>query len=397
MLFMAMWQRWRVLGKGTYGTVFLAEPTDPTAPPIAVKTCPIAESSSLQLEERVLARLRGCPNIVSCLGSSLTVKDGTGLYNLFLEYAAGGTLVDLIKKESGLCERDMCRYVRMILRGLCYVHGKGIVHCDLKPSNILVFPGEGGVLNADRLKIADFGLAKEGKEEMGFWRLNFRGTPFYMSPESVAIGDIGPALDIWSLGCILVEMVTGKPALWKYRNLDPLNLWLVIAKQSPEIPEGLSEDGKDFLRNCFAMKPCQRSTAKMLLNHPFVSRPMYGKTPDEPPASPKSPWDLSPSNDALPPPGWCSFTPSDHNSEQSLLGSSASLPPQGWCSFTLSDHNSEQSLLDSSASLPPPGWCSFSTTDSAPSASSGSRQSFGGNSAVMYFLGMAESSKYFVG
>ncbi|KAE8008110.1 hypothetical protein FH972_004653 [Carpinus fangiana] len=155
---MAMWQRRRVLGKETYGTVFLAEPTDPTAPPIAVKTCPIAESSSLQLEERVLARLRGCPDIVSCLGSSLTVED------------------DLIKKESGLCERDMRRYVRMILKGLCFVHGKGIAHCDLKPSNILVFPGEGGVLNADWLKIADFGLAKEGKEEMGFGGSTF-GAP----------------------------------------------------------------------------------------------------------------------------------------------------------------------------------------------------------------------------
>ncbi|XP_059446328.1 mitogen-activated protein kinase kinase kinase 20-like [Corylus avellana] len=286
---MAMWKRRRVLGKGTYGTVFLVELSDPTATPIAVKTCPIAKSFSLQLEERVLAQLRGCPGIVSCLGSSLTVEDGPGLYNLFLEYAAGGTLEDLIKKESGLCERDMRRYLRMILRGLCSVHGKGMVHCDLKPSNILVFPGKGG----DSLKIADFGLAREGqdyKEEMGFWRFRFRGTPYYMSPESVAFGEIGAPLDIWSLGCILVEMVTGKPALWKYRNLNARKLRLAIAQQSPGIPEGLSENGKDFLRKCFAMDPRERWTAEMLLNHPFVSRPIYGngKTP-EPQASPKSP------------------------------------------------------------------------------------------------------------
>ncbi|XP_059461972.1 mitogen-activated protein kinase kinase kinase 20-like [Corylus avellana] len=159
---MAMWQRWRVLGMGTYGTVFLVEPGDPTAPLIAVKTCPLEKSSSLLLEERVLVQLCGCLNIVSCLGSSLTVKDSTGLYNLFLEFAVGGTLEDLIKKELGLCEWDMRRYVRMIVQGLCSVHGKGMVHCNLKPSNILVFPDEGGVLNVDRLKIVDFELAKEG-------------------------------------------------------------------------------------------------------------------------------------------------------------------------------------------------------------------------------------------
>jgi serine/threonine protein kinase len=212
-LFMVMWQRRWVLGKGMYNTMFLAEPTDRTAPLISVKACPIAKSSSLQLEERVLVRLSGCSDIVSCLGSSLTVEDGTRLYNLFLEYVAGGTLADFIKKELGLCERDMRRYMCMILQGLCSLHGKGMVHCDLKPSNILVFPSEEGVLNANWLKIANFGLAKEGKEETRFWGLNFRGTPFYMSSVSIVFGDNGPVLDIWSMGCILVEMVTRKPAL----------------------------------------------------------------------------------------------------------------------------------------------------------------------------------------
>jgi hypothetical protein len=70
------WIKRRVLGMGTYGMVFLAEPTDPTAPPIAFKMCPLAKSFSLQLEKRDLARLRGCSEIVSCLGSTLTFEDG---------------------------------------------------------------------------------------------------------------------------------------------------------------------------------------------------------------------------------------------------------------------------------------------------------------------------------
>ncbi|KAF2309370.1 hypothetical protein GH714_001785 [Hevea brasiliensis] len=85
----------------------------------------------------------------------------------------------------------------MILKGLSSIHNNGYVHCDLKPANILVFPSD---QQDFQLKIADFGLAKEpdeGNSRKFFYQYTFRGTPLYMSPESIKLAEISPALNIW--------------------------------------------------------------------------------------------------------------------------------------------------------------------------------------------------------
>lgn len=93
----------------------------------------------------------------------------------------------------------------MILQGLRVIHG--IVHGDIKPDNILVFSSEHGF----QLKITDFGMAKEpGEEASESNEYECRGTPAYMSPESVARREIETAMDVWSLGCVVLTMVTGK-------------------------------------------------------------------------------------------------------------------------------------------------------------------------------------------
>ncbi|KAJ6409893.1 hypothetical protein OIU84_009392 [Salix udensis] len=104
---------------------------------------------------------------------------------------------------------------------------------------------------------------------MLFRMYQYRGTPFYMSPESVQFAEITPALDIWSLGCIVVEMITGRIA---WGNLDSKELFnkLVSGNESPEIPEYISESGKDFLRRCFELDHRYRWNADALLTHPFV-------------------------------------------------------------------------------------------------------------------------------
>ncbi|KAB1226552.1 Serine/threonine-protein kinase BCK1/SLK1/SSP31 [Morella rubra] len=241
----------RVLGKGSYGTVYLAESIDGTLiPPIAIKSCLLQKSVSLHLEERSLIRLHGCPGIVQCFGSYLSFENGAVFYNLLLEYAARGSLWDLIQNGPTLCERDVQRYTGMILRGLTSMHLSGMVHCDLKPSNILVFPGSQEGFKHDQLKIADFGLVKE----VGFlnecedhWKFRFRGTPNYMSPESVARGQIGPALDVWSLGCIVVEMLTGKPAWWpRCQDIETLMYRLARLKESPKDQRIYPRMGRTF-------------------------------------------------------------------------------------------------------------------------------------------------------
>ncbi|KAI3408604.1 Protein kinase domain-containing protein [Psidium guajava] len=269
------WVRGKEIGHGGFATIHLATPAQTCSsddPPVmAVKSCDAALSSSLRHERRVLSELGDCPRIVRCFGDSLT---GEELYNVFLEYAAGGSLADSLKSRGKpLSEPEIRRHTRSILEGLEFVHSKGFVHCDVKLQNILVFPYGG----SEEVKIADFGLAKrvgerlaKGGKQGGF---EWWGTPMYMAPESVNCNEYEPPSDIWALGCAAVEMTTGRPAWGSQAESNAYALMIRIGAgdEIPEIPEGLSEQGKDFLMKCFAKNPRKRWTARMLLKHPFLA------------------------------------------------------------------------------------------------------------------------------
>ncbi|KAF8012392.1 hypothetical protein BT93_I0519 [Corymbia citriodora subsp. variegata] len=273
------WVRGKEIGHGGFATIHLATPagTCPSdRPPLmAVKSCDAALSSSLRHETQVLRELGDCPRIVSCFGDSLTAEcRGEELYNVLLEYAAGGSLADSVKSRGKpLSEPEIRRHTRSIVEGLEFVHSKGFVHCDVKLQNILVFPNGGD----EEVKIADFGLAKRAGERLSKGGkqggLEWRGTPMYMAPESVNCNEYEPPSDVWALGCAVVEMATGRPA-WGSRaesNAYALMIRIGAGDEIPEIPEGLSEQGKDFLMKCFAKNPKKRWTARMLLKHPFLA------------------------------------------------------------------------------------------------------------------------------
>ncbi|GMI68076.1 mitogen-activated protein kinase kinase kinase 19 [Hibiscus trionum] len=266
------WVRGDTIGCGSFGTVNLVVPkTGFSKPPLmAVKSCDVIDSVSLKNEKEVLDRIGSCPQIIRCLGHNYTAERGEKLYNLFLEYADKGSLADHVKKSGGnLMESDVRRYARSILKGLRFVHSKGFVHCDIKLQNILLFS------NGD-VKIADFGLAKrngEEEEEGEQRKMEIRGTPLNIAPESVRENVYDSAVDIWALGCAIVEMFTGKPA-WNFKpgtNLMPLLIKIGISDELPGIPQDLSEEGKDFLEKCFVKDPKKRWTAEMLVDHPFMA------------------------------------------------------------------------------------------------------------------------------
>ncbi|KAL2330156.1 hypothetical protein Fmac_017737 [Flemingia macrophylla] len=193
------------------------------------------------------------------------------VYNLLLEFSPFGSLGNLIRRRKSLLENEVKVYTRMLLKGLSLIHQSGVVHCDLKPDNVLLFPGlEYGV--EYQLKISDFGLSKtkDDKFDVGFPKMRFRGTPDYMSPESV-MGQIEAPLDIWSLGCMVIEMLTGLPAWHHVPTTRDLRFLLGLLKEAPPLPSGLSSVCEDFLNKCFVKDPNQRWTANMLLNHPFLS------------------------------------------------------------------------------------------------------------------------------
>ncbi|KAI4386681.1 hypothetical protein MLD38_004593 [Melastoma candidum] len=262
------WVRGREIGSGAFSTVYLATRSSKydhvhprfLPPTLAVKSCDDARSddASMKLlkdEHDVLARLGRHPNIVSCYGRSVG--------NLLIEYTPLGSLD---RAGPMIPEGLLRRYARHLLRALVYVHSRGFVHCDVKPQNILLFPGRGGGAVA---KLADFGLASRVGSRKG----GFRGTPFYVSPEAVNDGKCGPSWDVWAVGCVVAEMASGRRAL---SMRDGENSWRFMVRIGagevvPEAPEQLSEEGKDFLTRCWERDPMVRSTAEMLLRHPFVA------------------------------------------------------------------------------------------------------------------------------
>lgn len=264
------WVRGGCLGYGSSSTVHLAttkKSLSSSYPAVmAVKSCNQSDTTLLKNEREIFHEIGFCPEIIQCFGDCQTVEeDNERLYNLLLEYAKGGSLAYQLKKSGGcLQESDVKDYTRSILKGLRHIHSKGFVHCDMKLDNMLLF--ENG-----EVKIADFGLAKKAGEKQG--RVEIRGTPLYMAPESVNNNEYESGVDIWALGCAIVEMVTGKPA-WNSKpgaNMFVLLIRIGEGDELPIIPEELSQEGKDFLSKCFVKDPSQRWTADMLLEHPFVA------------------------------------------------------------------------------------------------------------------------------
>ncbi|XP_058726888.1 mitogen-activated protein kinase kinase kinase 20-like [Vicia villosa] len=262
------WVRGDLLGSGTFATVHLAKHVKPSVniPSLtAVKSCELSDSLSLQKEKNILERLTSCRHIIKCFGHDQTFENGKEYYNIFLEYASGGTLDDQLKNHGGkLPEKLARRYTRSVVEGLKYIHENGFIHCDLKPPNILVF--ENG-----NIKISDFGLAKEMGVEKD---KKLVGTLPFMSPESLMVDRVYESpIDIWALGCTVLEILTGEPVWNMGYNPDMFKLLdrIIVGKEVPLIPDEISEEAKDFLKKCLVRDPLKRWSAEMLLKHPFIS------------------------------------------------------------------------------------------------------------------------------
>ncbi|CAN6445568.1 unnamed protein product [Victoria cruziana] len=259
----AGWSRGATIGRGSSATVSLATLHDSGAL-FAVKSAQIPAAAQLRREHSFLSSLSS-PYIVRCFGTDITHEDGSEFYNLFMEYFPRGTLCDEIKRQGGrLPEPEIRRHVRSVLMGLRYLHGMGIVHRDIKGSNLLV-SRDGDV------RIGDLGCASRTScaAEAG----GLAGTPLFMAPEVAKGQSQGSPADVWALGCTVVEMATGRPP-WAGDVADPVSALYRIGCTDavPEMPQNLSDEGQDFLGRCFCRDPSERWTAEQLLQHPFVNK-----------------------------------------------------------------------------------------------------------------------------
>eukprot|EP01018_Ginkgo_biloba_P000171 Gb_40830 [translate_table: standard] len=264
------WVRGSVIGVGAFGTVSLAL-DKANGELFSVKSIECGEGKrgellAMENEIQILKRMDS-PWIVRFLGDDFSEENGVRQRNLLMEYMAGGSVADILKKFGGHLDESVIRtYTRSILKGIQYLHSLGIVHSDIKGKNVLV--GSSGV------KLADFGSAKRisGEEESNNEsKVQLRGTPLWMAPEVVKQIEQGPASDIWSLGCTVVEMATGRPP-WSNTNHPVAAMYRIgCTDELPEFPESLSVEAHDFLEKCFRRDPRQRWTSAQLLSHPFLN------------------------------------------------------------------------------------------------------------------------------
>ncbi|KAJ0246169.1 Mitogen-activated protein kinase kinase kinase 15 [Hirschfeldia incana] len=252
------WIRGPIIGRGSTATVSLAITNSGDF--LAVKSAEFSSSAFLQREESILSSLSS-PYVVKYIGSNTTTENGKQIYNLLMEYVPGGSIHDLIKSSGGkLPEPAIRAYTRQILKGLTYLHERGVVHCDLKSQNVMI--GGGG----ETAKIADLGCAKMA----GNGSLEFSGTPAFMSPEVARGEEHSFPADVWALGCVVIEMATGLSPWPELNDVVAAVYKIGFAGESPGIPECLSEKGKDFLRKCLRRDPKQRWVVEELLRHPFL-------------------------------------------------------------------------------------------------------------------------------
>ncbi|XP_049386342.1 mitogen-activated protein kinase kinase kinase 3-like isoform X1 [Solanum stenotomum] len=256
------WKKGKLLAKGTFGNVYAGFNSD-NGQMCAIKEVRIIFNDTTSKErlkqlnqEITLLSQFSHPNIVQYYGSELR---GDRL-SLYLEYVPGGSILKLLQEYGPFEEQIISSYTRKILSGLVFLHERNIAHRDIKGANILV--------NAKgEIKLADFGMAKHINSCC--LMDSFKGSPYWMAPEQVVkdAGGSSVAVDIWSLGCTVVEMATAKPP---YEGGAALLFKQVDGKDSPEIPRNLSDNAKSFLKLCLQRNPSRRLTAVRLLNHPFV-------------------------------------------------------------------------------------------------------------------------------
>ncbi|GAA6213903.1 mitogen-activated protein kinase kinase kinase 4 isoform X3 [Lates japonicus] len=259
------WQRGNKIGEGQYGKVYTCINVD-TGELMAMKEIRFQPNDHKTIKETAdeLKIFEGIkhPNLVRYFGVELHREE---MY-IFMEYCDEGTLEEV--SRLGLQEHVIRLYSKQITTAINVLHEHGIVHRDIKGANIFL-------TSSGLIKLGDFGCSvklRNNAHTMPGEVNSTLGTAAYMAPEVItrAKGEgHGRAADIWSLGCVLIEMVTGKRPWHEYEHNFQI-MYKVGMGHKPPIPEKLSTEGKDFLGHCLESEPKRRWTASMLLDHPFV-------------------------------------------------------------------------------------------------------------------------------
>jgi serine/threonine protein kinase len=247
-----------VIGRGTFGTVYYGKHSA-SGNEIAVKVIPkesLKPELQLRLEQEIQCqRSVSSENIVKLLDVQKTENN----FYLILEYCKGGDLASFIKKNGKVSEEVAHNWLKQIAEAFRVLTEKNIIHRDLKLQNILMTEAS----TSATLKLADFGLSRFLEDDLA---KTWVGTPLYMAPEIVNCQEYDSKADIWSLGLVLFELLTGTlPLRVANRNEIPEAQRKLLAP-----PEELSENCKDLLKKLLAYDACQRISFGEIFEHPFI-------------------------------------------------------------------------------------------------------------------------------
>ncbi len=250
----------QVLGKGGYGSVFMAKDLR-TGSLVAIKQ--FHQSGAMvdrkAIKEQQIWKGLHHMNVVEFKGSFV---GDNGSLNLVVEYVDGLSLAEHLSQYSAFPETLVAEIARQVLSGLEYLHANGVTHRDLKPANILVDHNAA-------VKICDFGVSRsENVQTINPGQQHMVGTPWYIAPEMIEYRPYTTSVDIWSLGCTVLELATGRRP---YHELSAMQvLFRMVEDRCPPISGNLSAECKSFLHACWVWSPEERPSATQLLKHPFI-------------------------------------------------------------------------------------------------------------------------------
>ncbi|KAM5316154.1 ribosomal protein S6 kinase beta-2 isoform 2-T2 [Glossophaga mutica] len=257
----------RVLGKGGYGKVFQVRKVQGTnlGKIYAMK---VLRKAKIVRNAKDTAHTRAERNILESVKHPFIVElayafqTGGKLY-LILECLSGGELFTHLEREGIFLEDTACFYLGEITLALGHLHSQGIIYRDLKPENIM--------LNSQgHIKLTDFGLCKESIHE-GTVTHTFCGTIEYMAPEILVRSGHNRAVDWWSLGALMYDMLTGSPPFTAENRKKTMDK---IIKGKLALPPYLTPDARDLVKKFLKRNPSQRigggpGDAADVQRHPF--------------------------------------------------------------------------------------------------------------------------------
>jgi beta-lactam-binding protein with PASTA domain/tRNA A-37 threonylcarbamoyl transferase component Bud32 len=226
----------RKLGSGGMANVYLAEDEE-LGRRVAIKILNDRYANDELFIERFRREAKSAaslshPNIVSIYDRG----EAEGTYYIAMEVIEGRSLKELIltRGDSGLPVHEAIDYAKQILHALRFAHRNGIIHRDIKPHNILV-----GAEN--RLKVTDFGIARAGPSQMTEVG-SIMGTAQYLSPEQARGAAVTAASDLYSVGVVMYEMLTGRVP---YTGDSPIEVAMKHVNDAPRLPSELRGNGRD--------------------------------------------------------------------------------------------------------------------------------------------------------